>query len=117
MAGRLTRGAAECVCCHPACSSIPQDHQPAPFQVHAVAAEAVSGGGLLQTEVLQTLELLAGVVHLAAQQGDAGEGLHVLTAEDTSVTPQRLNAGGPHASRALDPPVGQRTAGGLLVPS
>lgn len=77
--------AAECVCCHLACSSILEDSQPAPFEVHAVAAEAVSRGGLVQTEVLQTLELLAGVVHLAAQQGDAGEGLHVLAAERTAL--------------------------------
>lgn len=83
VAVRLTRGvgaAAGCVCCHLACSSISEDGQPALFEVHAVAAEAVSRGGLAQAEVLQTLELLAGVVHLAAQQGDAGEGLHVLTA-------------------------------------
>lgn len=78
----LTRGvvaAAECVCCHLACSSVSEDSQPALFEVHAVAAEAVCRGGLGQAEVLQTLELLAGAVHLAAQQGDAGEGLHVLT--------------------------------------
>lgn len=107
--------AAECVCCHLACSSIFEDSQPALFEVLAVAAEAVSRAGLVQTEVLQTLELLAGVVHLAAQQGDAGEGLHVLTAEESSVTRHRLNTGGPHAFQALDPPVEQRTAGGLVV--
>lgn len=81
----LTRGVVECVCCHLACSSVLEDSQPAVFEVRAVAAEAVCGGGLGQAEVLQTLELLAGAVHLAAQQGDAGEGLHVLTAERTVV--------------------------------
>lgn len=60
-----------------------EDSQPALLEVHAVAAEAVSRAGLGHAEVLQTLELLAGAVHLAAQQGEAGEGLRVLTAQRT----------------------------------
>lgn len=86
--GAVTRGpagggvaAAEWGRRHLARGGVFENSQPAPLEVHSVAAEGVSAGRLVYREARQALELRAGVVHLAAHQGHARQGLCVLMAE------------------------------------